>query len=266
MKKTIIVLIIIAALALGVGGAYAAGQVITNNRAEVITAAVPQELDQDSPLDGAEDDGITGYPPDLKTIPPGLLKKDRRWPERRNWMGPGMMGRGGYAEDAEQDGTRISMGDAVKAAQAYAAELGENLRVAEVMEFSDNFYAVAVEEDTGRGAVELLINVYTGRVTLEPGPTRMWNSKYGHMRLRVDEITANTLSMDEAADAAQAYLDKEVKGALVEEDGIEFYGYYSFDYTVDGAVAGMLSVNATSGNVWPHTWHGTFIAEKEIKE
>ena len=145
-----------------------------------------------------------------------------------------------------------------------APAMGATLTDTQPAEIQATTVAVVVEEDTGRGALELLIDPYTGRVRLEPGPTRMWNAKYGHMRLRVDEIPANTLSMEKAAEAAQAYLDENLAEALVETDGMAFYGYYSFDYTVDGEVAGMLSVNATSGNVWPHTWHGTFIEAKEI--
>jgi len=33
---------------------------------------------------------------------------------------------------------------------------------------------------------------------------------------------------------------------------------------VDGKMAGMLSVNGFSGDVWPHTWHGQFIEEAEF--
>jgi len=34
-----------------------------------------------------------------------------------------------------------------------------------------------------------------------------------------------------------------------------FPGYYTFDYGRT-KVEGMLSVNAATGAVWPHTWHG----------
>jgi hypothetical protein len=36
-------------------------------------------------------------------------------------------------------GERISMDDALAQAEAYAGEIGDNLRVSEVMEFSRNF-------------------------------------------------------------------------------------------------------------------------------
>ena len=43
----------------------------------------------------------------------------------------------------------------------------------------------------------------------------------------------------------------------------EFYGYYTLDVKKDGMVLGMISVNAFSGQVWYHTWHGGFIGMQE---
>jgi hypothetical protein len=31
----------------------------------------------------------------------------------------------------------------------------------------------------------------------------------------------------------------------------------------DGKISGMLSVNASTGQVWYHTWHGTYIATSQ---
>ena len=69
-----------------------------------------------------------------------------------------------------------------------------------------------------------------------------------------------------AREAAQKYLDQYYPGAQVNEGGYAFYGYYTFDYSVDGRTAGMLSVHGTSGETWMHTWHGAFVAEKEMEE
>jgi hypothetical protein len=44
-----------------------------------------------------------------------------------------------------------------------------------------------------------------------------------------------------------------------------FYGYYTLDFSTNGKVVGMLSVNGYSGAVFLHTWHGTFIEELEMK-
>ena len=42
-----------------------------------------------------------------------------------------------------------------------------------------------------------------------------------------------------------------------------FPGYYTLHTLRDGKVDGMLSVNATSGEVWYHSWHGAFVEMSE---
>ncbi len=268
MNKTIIIIIIAAiALTAGVGGAYAVSRVIPVNQNDfsgVFDGVQPGEPTLQCEIPGKQ--GFFPWGSDSGKYPGDQPGNDCMRPDDRSWMGPGMMGKGRFFQDPAQQGERISIDEAFEAAQEYVSGIDENLRVVEVMEFSQNFYAVVLETDTDRGAVELLIDPQTASVGLEIGPTRMWNTKYGHMRMRVDELTDNALTIEDAAAAAQAYLDAEINGAVVEADGIDFYGYYSFDYKIDNEVAGMLSVNGTSGQVWLHTWHGTFIAEKEMDE
>ncbi|MHB1356676.1 MAG: PepSY domain-containing protein [Anaerolineae bacterium] len=163
-------------------------------------------------------------------------------------------------------GQRITLDQAMTLATQYVARYGANLRVAEVMEFSDNFYAPVTEVNTGRGAFEVLIDPYTGAVGSEPGPNMMWNLKYRHMMMGNRQAGDNTLTMVQARAQAQQTLDNTIPGAQVEVTGHAFYGYYTFDYQVNGNIAGMLSVNGTSGDTWLHTWHGTFISEKEMGE
>jgi hypothetical protein len=43
-------------------------------------------------------------------------------------------------------------------------------------------------------------------------------------------------------------------------EGFAFPGYYTFDYGRK-AIEGMLSVNAYTGEVWVHGWHGLFLGE-----
>jgi hypothetical protein len=42
-----------------------------------------------------------------------------------------------------------------------------------------------------------------------------------------------------------------------------FPGYYTVHITKAGQISGMLSVNAYTGQVWFHTWHGTFVSSSE---
>ena len=54
-------------------------------------------------------------------------------------------------------------------------------------------------------------------------------------------------------------------GAKPNLDGVSFYGHYTFDYQMNNKIAGMLSVNGITGDMWLHTWHGDFIQELEVK-
>ena len=177
--------------------------------------------------------------------------------------GSGMMGgagRGGLSGS----GTRLTIDQARTLAETYASSVNSDLAVAEVMEFENNFYAMLRETSTGRGAMEVLIDPYTGTVGPEPGPNMMWNDKYGHMSF--GSGGDNSLTMDEAQAAAQLALEAQLPGSTVHEDGTSFYGYYTFDFDgSDGKIAGMLSVEGASGSVWLHTWHSGFIQEWEAE-
>jgi hypothetical protein len=72
-----------------------------------------------------------------------------------------------------------------------------------------------------------------------------------------------TVTPEQAIEYAQKYLDRNLFGATAATDPIQFYGYYTLDFEKDGKVVGMLSVNGYSGQVFLHTWHGTFVEETE---
>ncbi len=254
MKKIIIgVIIVIAALAVGTGGAYLAAKSLP----AVNSAQTTQP--QNQPPYFRQGRGEWPYGPQTE---------DRNRPGygmgQGGMMGRGMM-RGWFSQDTDAQGERISLDDALAKAQEYAAGKGDNLRVAEIMEFQNNFYAAVVETGTGKGAFELLIQPVSGEVSLEPGPNLMWNTKYGHMA-QAEPAVVNTVTMKEAAALAQKALDQKGQGAGVSSTGIDFYGYYTFDYKINGQTAGMLSVNGETGSVWFHNWHGDFIGEKEIEK
>ncbi len=280
--------VVVLAIGLGVGGAAGAGALVSRARARVeISRGVPSTDDvvpyfgrrgtwgqgmmpgfRNSPRGG---DGTTPYG-GFGNMPGGMMGQWPGYPgqdDTNPWNGMmphGRRGMWGYGNaPANQSGERITLEAAVQAAQEYAAQAGTGLKVSEVMEFDRNFYAQLVEKDTGRGAIEILIDPYSGAISPEPGPNMMWNLKYGHMGRMLSQAEDNTLTLDEARTTAQTYLDKNQAGATLAEGGASFYGYYSFDYLVDGKPAGMLSVNGLTGQVWVHSWHGTFVAEKELE-
>ena len=57
---------------------------------------------------------------------------------------------------------------------------GQDLTVAEIMEFNNNFYVAVKETTTGLGAFELLVDPYSGAVIPEIGPNKKWNARYCH--------------------------------------------------------------------------------------
>jgi hypothetical protein len=152
--------------------------------------------------------------------------------------------------------------------ESLASYGGSNLALDELIEFQDNFYAIVKEKSTGTGAFELLVNRVSGAVSREPGPDMMWNAKYGMpdagmMGGYAHPTSAMTVSKDAAGQIAQSWLDANHPGTKIESPDT-FYGYYTVHFTQDGKVAGMLSVNGYSGAVWYHSWHGSFIQEKEV--
>lgn len=156
-------------------------------------------------------------------------------------------------------------------AKTYIAEWeDENLVLGELMAFDNHFYATAMESDTERGAFEFLIDPESGIVYAEPGPNMMWNLRYGqHASMGFGMMggftsgtdgIAMTITENEAVELAQEFLTDFNEAFVAADDDIEdFYGYYTLHIMEDGNIAGMLSVNGYTGQVWLHHWHGEFL-------
>ena len=217
-----------------------------------------------------------------------------------NGGGPaGMMGgmMNGYGSNNAK-GTPLTVDQAKAAAEAYLANLkNDDLKLAEVMVFDNNAYVVVKENSTGLGAFELLADSSSQSAYPEHGPNMMWNLKYGapnHENMMGNsngmmgmmggssgmmnmmggngwdatipaEVSSDmTVTPEQAIQYAHKYLDANIAGATAAADPIQFYGYYTLDFEKDGKVDGMLSVNGYSGQVFLHTWHGSFIQETEL--
>jgi len=179
----------------------------------------------------------------------------------------GMMGRGAATAQAQP---LNSLDDARAAFQRYIDATGNaNFALDEVIHFQANYYAIVKDSSTGEGAFELLANPQTGAVFPEMGPNLMWNTQYGHMAGfgmmggGWQQPTGQpTVSADKAQQLAQAWLDANQPGGATETPD-SFPGYYTLHITRGDTMAGMLSVNAYSGAVWYHSWHGAFISLTE---
>ena len=72
-----------------------------------------------------------------------------------------------------------------------------------------------------------------------------------------------TVSLEDARKTAQKWLDRYQPGSGTETPD-QFYGYYTVHIVQKDQPTGMLSVNAYTGQVWYHNWHGKFIGEQEV--
>jgi len=174
----------------------------------------------------------------------------------------------------------LTVDHAKDAAKQYLASLNNaDLTVSEIMIFDNNAYVVIKETSTRKGAFELLIDPDSQTAFPEHGPNMMWNLKYGGnnresmmkgMMGGGDSTSTPDLSAEmpitltQATQDAQQYLDANISGATAATDPVQFYGYYTLDFEKDGKVAGMVSVNGYTGQVFLHTWHGAFIEESKV--
>jgi hypothetical protein len=159
------------------------------------------------------------------------------------------------------------------------------LAVTHVMEFSNHFYVLVQEKDTGIGALELIVE-RNGFIHSEPGPAMMWITKYGHTAgfggvmgsgmmgygygpgpqgpwSGQPNAQVHLFTLEHARQIAAQFLSR-VSPGTTPDQGTSFYGYFTFDVESDGKPFAMLSVNAYTGEVWYHTWHGTFVQEKDF--
>jgi hypothetical protein len=201
--------------------------------------------------------------------------------------GSGMMGQ--FSGETLLGIQPVEVGEARLAVEYYLEELDlEDLEVSEVMVFDNHAYVQVFEQSSGIGALELLVDPMTLAVYPEHGPAMMWNLKYSPMSgfggfgmmgmmgafnfgsedsmLEMMEEQAEVVDFadlpvgpQEAVESAQRYLDAYLPGAEADDTPDPFYGYYTLHIERDGEVVGMLSVNGTTAQVWPHTWHGELL-------
>jgi hypothetical protein len=183
----------------------------------------------------------------------------------------GMMRSYGYSAPYTYTGTPLTITQVQTIAQNYVASTGNpDLVIKQIEEYSANFYIQVNEKSTGNGAFELLINKYTGSIYPEMGPNMMWNTKYGMMRsgalggIYGTPTTTLPVNLAQATTDAQQYLTSYVPGTTT-GDGTTFYGYYTIEVLNGTTTYGMLSVNGYTGQVWYHTWHGTFKQELQVR-
>jgi hypothetical protein len=167
----------------------------------------------------------------------------------------------------------LTLAEATETLNAYLANLDDsNLVVDEVMIFDNHTYAKIVEQDTGIGVMEVLVDPTSKAVYPEMGSNMMWNLKYGMMsgfgrygmmgNFGPADISGEmTITPEKAVETAQTYLDTYFPAVnlTVDQEADPFYGYYTLHVNKNDQTAGMLSVNGYTGQVFPHTWHGRLL-------
>ena len=93
----------------------------------------------------------------------------------------------------------------------------------ELEEYSHNFYVSLIEKSTGRGAVEIIIDRYSGSYQPEP-QSMMWNGKYGMMSGY--QQAQMSVTPQQAMDIAQDFLNVVYPGTEADEI-VAYYGYYT---------------------------------------
>lgn len=189
--------------------------------------------------------GVTG--PGRPGSGPGMMGGGATGGEMMGGAGTGMMS--GWVWLAG-DGAQVTSIAAARARAAQAAE-SAGLHPGEVIWFANGFY-VELKDAAGAAATEVIVDPGSGAVSTEPGPAMMW--KTGLRTAPVSQAQASVL--------ATQWLTTNRPGETV--GAVDAYpGYYSVDTQVGGVTAGMLSVNAATGQVWYHNWHGAFIAKED---
>ncbi len=195
----------------------------------------------------------------------------------------GMMS-GGFRSNrynqVDYNGEKLLLENLEENVERYISQYNTKLKISDVFiyENSDYYYSI-IEEETGKGAMELLVNQYTGDVYPEFGPNMMWNLKYG-MHYSVgrgmrgnrgmmsgnynfnygyyndDYDENNDITKEEAYTIVSEYVGRSLKNVIISKDAHEFYGYYTFYLEENGVIVGILSINGFTGDIWCNDWSG----------
>ena len=186
-------------------------------------------------------------------------------------------------------------------AQAFADRL--DLKVAEVIRFRNNFYArlddssgkpaieVLVDPATGNTSLEYgpammwntrygLMNGHargsmmgggamgSGSAMMGSSGGMMSSSSSGSSGMMgagggpVRTPASGPVSAQQAIKVANRWLAQR-DSSLTVPDADAFPGYFTMETQRNGKIVGMMSVNASTGAIWDHWWHGSFVTISE---
>jgi hypothetical protein len=176
--------------------------------------------------------------------------------------GPGMMGSmmmGNMMAIYYPESKPITQDAALKNMENFSRQYGSNTEIEDFMAFSINYYAVVNDTTSGQDIAEVLVDRYSGSTYAEPGPNMMWNTRYGAGRV---QNGSSGYDLAGAKKLAEDFLTGYLPGSQIQESH-SLPGYYTFDFGRN-EIESMLSVNAYSGQIWVHTWHGSYIGDMNM--
>ena len=256
MRKEIVILLVLFGVFLAIG--------CTSNKGESSNKAVTP-VQEGNPVVTSNRTGMMGT--QSGQMGPGMMGN----PGNNYGYGPGMMYNqsGNYSSGYGMMGNMmgnmmalyypeskpITQDEALRNMQNFARQYyGSNIGIEDFMAFSSNYYAVLKDANSSQNIAEVLVDRYSGSTYPEPGPNMIWNTRYGAGRTQAgatgyDLVGANKL--------AEEFLTGYLPGSKILESH-SMPGYYTFDFGRNETES-MLSVNAYSGQIWVHTWHGSYI-------
>ncbi|HEX9679987.1 MAG TPA: hypothetical protein VGA32_00935, partial [Anaerolineales bacterium] len=90
--------------------------------------------------------------------------------------------------------------------------------------------------------------------------------RFFHRALRaagLPEEAEGGVTQDEALAIARRYLGAHARNLTLGREAQAFPGYFTIDILKNGVVHGLISVNAETGQVWPHMWRGKVVEASE---
>jgi hypothetical protein len=181
--------------------------------------------------------------------------------QNSNYSGSGMMGgmmtsnmmMGNMIALYYPESKPITQDTALRNMQNFSQQYGSRVEVEDFMVFSGNYYAVLKDLNSSQYIAEVLVDRHSGSAYAEPGPNMMWNTRLGAGRAKAEV----DYDVDGAEKLAGDFLTGYLPGAKILESKA-MPGYYTFDFGRQ-EIEGMLSVNAYNGQIWVHTWHGSYL-------
>jgi hypothetical protein len=159
-------------------------------------------------------------------------------------------------------GMSITRNKAIEIINSYLAKTrNDDLYIQVIYEYNTHYEVELKEMETHRGAFELLVDKFNGRVFPEPGPNLVWNGKYGVNANYFGVQSPMSITVNEALKLVGEFVRRTSPGMRVQGDVSDYYGYYEFHVTMEDTLVLEINVNGFNGQIWVENWHGPLLSE-----